>query len=229
MAKKQEKFTLLDGRIIMANSLYNPTSDAVWLAAFAHKKASKILDVGVGTGGVSLCLLHHIPDAKITGIDISPEMLKACKKNADLNGKEITLINADINNWSTMESFDLVVTNPPYFKGTPVARHNAHHNADIEPWVKRCIARIKPEGYFCIIIDTNIADKVISVLCEKRMGDIQILPLFSTKHTAERILIRARKCVRSGATFFKGASMNDDLILRNGLTVDDIFSTLGTK
>lgn len=227
MIKKQEKFTLLGGRIVMMSSLYNPTSDAVWLAAFAPNNVKTVLDVGIGTGGVSLCLLHHIPDAEITGIDISSEMLDACQKNIDLNKKQINLINADITKWSTPECFDLVITNPPYFQGTPVAKHNAHHNADITKWIKCSLARVKANGYFCTIVDTLVMDKVLSVLCDKHVGDIQIFPLFSTKNKAERVLIRAKKSVRTGTTLFCGTSMNNDSVLRNGLTIDAILATLG--
>ncbi len=225
MTKKQENFTLLGGRIVMAPSLYNPTSDAVWLAAFAPMGVKTVLDVGIGTGAVSLCLLNHIPDAQITGIDVSPEMLDACKKNIELNNKQIKLLNEDITKWSTPENYDLVITNPPYFQGTP-AQHNAHHNADISQWTKKSLARVKPNGYFCTIIDAQLVDRVIAVLYDKHMGDVKILPLFSGKNTAERILVRAKKCVRSGATYYKGLSMNDDAILRSGLTVEALLNSL---
>lgn len=225
MPKKQGNFTLLGGRVVMEYSLYNPTSDAVWLAAFAPKGVKTVLDVGIGTGGVSLCLLQHEPDAQITGIDISDDMLKACEKNAKLNNNQIKLINADINKWSTPEVFDLVITNPPYFYGTP-AEHNAHHNADITRWTKRCVARVKPNGYFCTIIDPFVMDKVLPVLYDKHMGDVHVFPLFSKKYCAERVLIRAKKSSKAGTVFFKGTSMNNEKILRQGLTVGAMLATL---
>ena len=55
MTEKQGNFTLLDGRVKMTHSFYNPTSDAVWLAAYAPTNLKNALDVGIGTGGVSLC------------------------------------------------------------------------------------------------------------------------------------------------------------------------------
>jgi tRNA1(Val) A37 N6-methylase TrmN6 len=225
--KKQEKFTLLDGRIKMAQSLYNPTSDAVWLAAFApnNDNIKTVLDVGIGTGGVSLCLLHNHPDMQITGIDISEEMLTACKKNMTLNKKTVNLINADITKWSTPDVFDLVITNPPYFEGTP-AKHGAHHNADIAAWIKRCVARAKPNGYFCTIVDTLLLDTVLAILHDKHLGDVEVFPLFGAKYSAERVLIRAKKCVKTGATLFRGSPMNDDAVLRSGLTIDTLLATL---
>ena len=227
MSEKQAIFTLLNGRVIMKRGIYNPTSDAVWLAAFAPIKSRTVLDAGIGTGGVSLCLLAHNPKAVITGIDISKDMLYACKENVELNNVNITLLNKDIISWSTDERFDLVVTNPPYFNGTP-AKHNAHHNADIKEWTKRCCARVKPNGYFCTIVDALCADKIISVLNSKHFGNIQIMPLFGTKNTAERVLIRAKQGSKTGTIIYKGLSMNDDMILRDGLTIDSLLSTLGT-
>ena len=228
MAKKQENFTLLNGRIKMVPTKYNPTSDAVWLASYVSKKPKNVLDVGVGTGAVSLCLLKRFPDTKITGLDISEEMLDGCKKNASANNAKITLINQDILKWSTTQRFDLVITNPPYFAGTP-SKNNAHHNADLKLWTKRCCARVAPRGVFCTIVDAGCADKIITVLNDNKFGDVQIFPLFSKKNTAERILIRAKSCIKTGTTLYSGTSMNNDAILRDGLTIDSLLATLETR
>ena len=227
MVEKQENFTLLDGRIKMTRSFYNPTSDAVWLAAFVPKGVKTVLDVGIGTGGVSLCLLAHCPDLKITGLDISKEMLDICEKNLILNNQTIKILNTDLFNWSTTERFDLVITNPPYFNGTP-AKHNAHHNIDIKNWVQKCCARVTPNGYICIITDTLCIAKIIYILEKKHFGNFEIFPLFGAKNTAERTLIRAKQGVKTGTTISQGTSMNNNSILRDGLTIDSLLATLGT-
>lgn len=226
MSTKQEIFTLLDGRVKFYRSNYNPTSDAVWLAAFAPTNAKSILDVGIGTGGVSLCLHAHNPAANITGIDTSPEMLTACAQNAKLNNTDINLIQSNITTWRTSETFDLVITNPPYFNGTP-AHHNAHHNADLPKWISRCIARVRPMGTFCIISDAATTATVISEMT-KKLGDIRILPLFGAKHIAERVLISGRLGTRGISILHHGISMNSPEILRDGLTIDDFLSRLST-
>ena len=225
MSEKQEIFTLMGGRVFMRRGIYNPTSDAVWLAAFAPiKNIKSVLDVGVGSGGVSLCLLSNNPNANITGIDTSDQMLSCAAENALLNNHEIELINTDITTWRTNRTFDLVVSNPPYFNGTP-AKHNAHHNADLKQWIKRCIARTKPNGYCCIITDAPTLDQVISVMSEK-CGDINILPLFGARDTAERVLIRGRVGSRGGVVLHRGLPMNYEPILRDGLTIAEALSKL---
>lgn len=217
MSTKQEIFTLLGGRVKMHRGLYNPTSDAVWLAAFAPTGCATILDVGVGTGGVSLCMHAHTPDAKITGIDTSQSMLESCAQNAQLNNAALELINADIYSWRTSRTFDVVVTNPPYFYGTP-ASHNAHHNSDLSLWVSRCIARVRPMGTFCIITDAATIGTVVSVMATK-LGDITIFPLFGAKSTAERVLISGRLGTRGMGVLHRGLPMNYEPVLRDGLTI----------
>lgn len=208
----------------MRRGHYNPTSDAVWLAAFAPRGVKSALDVGIGTGGVSLCLLAHSPDTHITGIDTSDKMLSACSENAELNGANVELINADINTWRTTRTFDLVITNPPYFNGTP-AKHNAHHNVDLGTWVARCIARVRPMGTFCIITDATTIACVIAEM-SKKLGDITILPLFGARNVAERVLISGRLGSRGISVMNRGLPMNYDPVLRDGLTITDVLSKL---
>ena len=224
MSIKQDIFTLMGGRVKMHRGLYNPTSDAVWLASFAPCGVKTVLDVGIGSGGVSLCLLANNPTAQITGLDTSPDMLTACRANADLNSADIELIQSDITTWGTNRTFDLVITNPPYFSGTP-AKHNAHHNADLPLWVSRCIARVRPMGTFVIITDASTTAMVVGEM-SKKLGDINILPLFGAKDTAERVLISGRLGTHGISVLHRGLPMNYEPILRDGLTIREILSTV---
>lgn len=227
MSIKQEIFTLIGGRVKMHRSFYNPTSDAVWLAAFAPHNAKSVLDVGIGTGGVALCLQKHIPDAKITGIDTSAEMLDICQQNAELNGVNLKLINTDINVWRTSDTFDLVITNPPYFNGTP-AQHNAHHNTNLSNWITRCVARVRPMGTFCIITDAATTAKTIAEM-SKKLGNINIFPLFGAKDCAERVLISGRLGTNGISIIHRGLPMNYEPVLRDGLTIADALSRISQK
>lgn len=227
MTKKQEIFGLMGGRVQCHSGTYNPTSDAVWLAAFATSGARTMLDVGTGTGAVALCYATRNPDTRITAIDTSTDMLAAARANAELNHRDIEFINADILDWKTDRTFDLVVSNPPYFHGTP-ATHNAHHNADLHAWTRACLRRVRPRGHLAMISDATTIDTIIAAM-KPTCGDINIFPLFGAKHTAERVLISGRVGTRGGATLHAGLSMNNDAVLRDGLTIADTLSKLGQK
>lgn len=215
----------MGGKVHIHRGRYNPTSDAVWLAAMAADcHAKTVLDVGIGTGGTSLCLMANTPDISVTGLDISPEMLVECAENAKLNNREIELINADITTWRTNRTFDLVITNPPYFRGTP-AKHNAHHNADLIKWTGKCLARVRPHGTFVIIVDAAVVVQIISVMAAK-CGDIEIFPLFGARRTAERVLLRGRIGTHGPTIVHGGMSMNTDAVLRDGLTIGAALATL---
>ncbi len=225
MSEKQAIFTMLGGRVKFLRGIYNPTSDAAWLAAMVSDASGKtVLDIGVGTGGAILCLLANNNARSATGIDISDDMLTQCAENAKLNNRDIELIHADIMNWRTARTFDIVITNPPYFKGTPAA-HNAHHNADLVKWTKKSVARVKPHGTFATIVDAGVASDVIATLADV-CGDITIFPLFSKKRTAERVIIRARVGTHGPTVIYNGLSMNCDMVLRDGLTICDTLATL---
>lgn len=220
VTEKQDIFTIMGGRVKMRRGIYNPTSDAVWLAAFVDGSPKTVLDVGTGSGAVALCLMARIPNIKMTAIDISPDMLAAARENFELNNQTAEFINTDIMTWRTGQTFDLVITNPPYFNGTP-ATHNAHHNADLVQWTRKCIARVKPGGIFATIVD---AQKIAPVIYEttRHCGDFRILPLFSNKNIAERVLVSARVGRAPNAKVFDGMSMNNEDILRYGKSICDI-------
>lgn len=230
MFETQEIFTIMGGKVKMYRGTgYQPTSDAVWLAALPHKTPGTVLDVGIGTGAVALCLHHHFPEAKITGIDISQDMLDTCARNAELNNCDLELIQQDILDWSTPRTFDLVISNPPYFKGTPKKKNsNAHHNVNLTKWTRRSVARVRPKGYFCTIVDATCAGEVLGVV-GKYCREIGIIPLYGSKPVAERVLIRGRACAGGPCTIHLGYPMNYEPILRDGLTIRKILSSIKSQ
>jgi len=219
MKQKQDIFTTLGGRVRFRRGAYNPTSDAIFLAAFVKNagRGGRILDVGIGSGGAALALLARIPDAKITGIDSSEQMLAECAENAKLNERDVELIHGDIMTWKTARTFDVVMTNPPYFKGTPRrGAADAHHNVNLGEWVRACLRRVRPLGSFYCIIDTAVFADIIAAIVDGKAGNIELVPLFGgDKKSAERVLISARLGARGGTKVYAGRDMNDDRILRD--------------
>jgi release factor glutamine methyltransferase len=73
----------------------------------------RILDVGVGSGAIALALKDERPDARVAGIDVSPDALDLARENAARLGLEIELREGD-GAAAVGEGWDLVVANPPY-------------------------------------------------------------------------------------------------------------------
>lgn len=77
----------------------------------------RILDLGTGTGCLLLTLLAEVPDATGLGIDISPEAIIVAKANAARLGLA-ERARFQPGNWAAglTESFDVIVSNPPYIR-----------------------------------------------------------------------------------------------------------------
>ncbi len=85
----------------------------------SDKSASlKILEIGVGSGNISLSLLKNLPNSKIVAIDISESALDVAKQNAKLNSLqervEFKLIDIMKDDLNSLGKYDLIVSNPPY-------------------------------------------------------------------------------------------------------------------
>ena len=102
--------------------------DSVLLADFAKgiKKGAKVLDLGTGTGIISILLCGKTDLSNIVGVEIQREVAEMANKSSKLNNLEnkFKVLNENILNLKNIydkQSFDVIVTNPPYKeKGTGI-------------------------------------------------------------------------------------------------------------
>lgn len=74
-------------------------------------------EVGIGSGCISVSILHEIKNARAFGLDISEKALQMAGKNAKENGvlHRLNLMISDVfGELDKNELFDLIVSNPPY-------------------------------------------------------------------------------------------------------------------
>ena len=97
--------------------------DSVLLSDFAKnlKKDSKVIDLGTGTGIINILLSGKTDASSFVGVEIQQEVAEMAKRSVKLNHLEdkIKIINENITNLKNIykpNSFDVVVTNPPYKK-----------------------------------------------------------------------------------------------------------------
>ncbi|HUH65752.1 MAG TPA: peptide chain release factor N(5)-glutamine methyltransferase [Syntrophales bacterium] len=75
----------------------------------------KILEIGTGSGAISIALAHELPGAKITATDMSQDALDVAIKNARINNVEtqISFLQGDLYK-PVSGRVDIIVSNPPY-------------------------------------------------------------------------------------------------------------------
>jgi release factor glutamine methyltransferase len=76
-----------------------------------------ILDIGTGSGCISIALKKHLHAAVITAIDVSVNALTVAKENAINHNMQIQFLEFDFldeSKWSELPMFDIIISNPPY-------------------------------------------------------------------------------------------------------------------
>lgn len=90
------------------------------IVQYAHSYSSlNILDIGCGSGNITLALAKFITNSKLTGIDISKDALNISSLNAKTLelSEQVNFFQEDIFNLSSdirKNKFDIIVSNPPY-------------------------------------------------------------------------------------------------------------------
>ncbi|MBR1733988.1 MAG: methyltransferase [Alphaproteobacteria bacterium] len=193
--------TILNGRISLKQPKngYRVAIDPIILAAFVQPKDNQsILDVGCGVGTISFILKSQNPSLKITAIDIDEKMCELCRYNSIKNGLNIDIQNIAIETMRNNESFDHIVTNPPFF---PTKSHRISdkkllanfETIELEKWISCCLKLLKNKGTFSMIHTSSRLDEILFAVRNK-LGNIIITPIFAKPNDkAIRIVVQGIK------------------------------------
>ena len=83
---------------------------------YTPKPPMRILDIGAGSGCISIALAMHIPHAEVVAVEKSAEALDILQRNIhfyNLEGR-VEIVHRDIAEYDPSGTFDLIVSNPPY-------------------------------------------------------------------------------------------------------------------
>lgn len=158
-----------------------------------NKTAPSFCEVGVGTGCISISVLHEVGQAFATGLDISDTALGLTWRNALKHGvsERLKLARSDIFGALARQKFELVVSNPPYI---PKAEYDGLQPEvrDFEPAgaltdggtglsIIEKIAReapkyLKPGGFLLMEIGFGQAEEVARMFASPVWQSFEILP-----------------------------------------------------
>lgn len=166
-----------DMKIIQRADHFSFSIDSLLVSEFATltRTTKKIIDLGTGNGVIPL-FLSKKTEAKITGVEIQAISSDLAKRNIELNNlsDQISIVNDDMKNWKkyfNRGEFDLVVTNPPFFKfhgeekqlndldQLSLARHEISINLD--SLIEIASSILKDKGYFTMV---HRVDRLIDII-----------------------------------------------------------------
>ena len=159
--------------------------DSVLISDFAKeiKRNSKVIDLGTGTGIISILLCAKTQLSKIVGVEIQEEVYNMAKRSIQLNGLEdkFEVINEDILNLKNIYqscSFDAIVTNPPYKKSNTgiknidekklISRHET--NVNLEDFLNISTYLLKDKGSIYMV---HRPERLVDILFNMRKNKLE--------------------------------------------------------
>lgn len=193
--------------------------DAVLLSDFAKdiRNNSNVLDLGTGTGILSILLSAKTKLKKIIGIEIQEQVANMAKRSVQLNDLEdkIEIIQKDIKSLEEVferNSFDAIVTNPPYKKletgkmnekeSKYIARHEV--TANLEDFIKISTYLLKDKGTFYMVHRPERLTEIIVTLKKYKLEPKKIRFVHSNyEQEPKLVLIKAVKNAKEFVTIEK--------------------------
>ena len=144
--------------------------DTLLLANFVRftTDMSFAADLGAGSGILSFLIKYRNPALQVTGFEIQESCYQLSKRNVELNSQfdGINFENMDVRDIPSRilpETYDLVVSNPPYFpKGNGrlpqrISRATARHelNGTLNDFIQAAVYMLPYGGRFCLVIPSS--------------------------------------------------------------------------
>lgn len=135
--------------------------DGVLLGAWTNvEQASQILDLGTGSGLIALMAAQQNPSAHITAIDIHTPSVQQAAFNFNHSpwAQRLQLVEADFMQYPFEHTFDVVVTNPPFYVNRVKAplehRQNARHftGGQLAAFISYTSSLLTKEGCFSVVL-----------------------------------------------------------------------------
>ena len=127
---------------------------------------TRILDLCTGGGSLAILAALAFPEALVDAVDVSPEALALARENVEAHGlsDRIRLLEGDLFAPLDGNTYDLVVSNPPYVTDAAVAAFPPEHRAEpelahragsdglaiVRRIIEECGRHLSPSGQFVV-------------------------------------------------------------------------------
>lgn len=170
-----KSFTFKQFVIQQSKEVFRVGTDGVLLGALANSNhALNVLEIGTGTGLISLMLAQRNPEAKFFGIDINKQAADLTKINFENSpfSSRLENVHQDFKEFETHERFDLIVSNPPYFEASDsekdkIARQTVELN--FRQLISKSSTLLSKNGIFSVIIPAEAGRDFVAIAEENHL------------------------------------------------------------
>lgn len=188
--------------ILQEKSAMKVGTDGVLLGAWAKAENPKqILDIGTGTGLIALMLAQRFPNSEITGIEPDKPSFEEAKRNAENSPfcDRLNVLKTDLQDFETKQNFDLIVSNPPFFKHThkeDSPRNNARQqrNLTLRELISYSVELLSEKGILALILPFETLEEIKDIAKEYRLNPQRITKVKGNQNAEfKRVLIQFTK------------------------------------
>jgi len=157
-----------------------------------NERDCEILEIGTGSGCISVAIAKNCENAIITATDISLDALEIARKNAEINSviDRVKFILSDLYKEINEEKFDIIVSNPPYIPSGEIdeldedirlyePKNALDGGLDGLDFYRKLIAEgkqlLKLSGIFFFEIGYNQARSVSKILEENEFENVTVM------------------------------------------------------
>lgn len=151
--------------IIQHGNVFRVGTDGVLLGALCQvENAQKILEVGTGTGLISLMLAQRNANAEITALDLNGDAVKLAQENFKNSpfSERLQVFHQDFKTFESQKEYDFVVCNPPFFEeNNSVKDILARQQIELtfRDLIEKVSVILSPEGIFSVILPSESAQE----------------------------------------------------------------------
>ena len=215
--------------------------DSVLLSDFVKniKNNSLVLDLGTGTGIIPILLCGKTNLKKVIGVEVQEKIAEMAKRSIKLNNLEarFQVINENILNLKNIyqnQTFDVVVTNPPYKKKNSgiinenkeklISRHEIE--ADLADFIKVSKDLLKDKGEFYMIHRPERLVDILSIMRKEKLEPKVLRMVYSNKNKEPKLVLI--KGIKNAKPFLK-VEKNLYIYDENGNYTDEILEIYNKK
>lgn len=169
-----------------------------------------VLDIGAGTGLLSLMIAQENPKLIIDAIEIDKEAYEQAKENIKGSpwSDRIHVIHSDIKEFQSQQQYDIIVSNPPFYenelKSGNSKKNKAHHDDALllDDLLTIIQQHLKPNGQFYLLLPYKRNSEIDSSIAKNKLNIKQkLLVKQSTQHNYFRILLSGTHAENKNADF----------------------------